>query len=154
VLTDLLVPGGLMKIGLYSEQARASIVAAREKIRQDGLNPVSSDIKKFRASILAGETSPVMAELLEIQDFYSLSECRDLVFHAVEHRFTLPQIRQALEDLSLTFIGFEISVPHAKQRYRESCPEDTHLIDLEAWHRFEQLNPHTFVGMYMFWCQK
>jgi SAM-dependent methyltransferase len=154
VLTDLLVPDGLMKIGLYSEQARASVVAARQRIQRDELKPVHNDIKKFRTAVLAGETSSVMAELLEIPDFYSLSECRDLVFHAVEHRFTLPQIAQALDDLNLSFIGFEIPAPQVKQRYRESCPEDTHLIDLEGWHRFEQSNPHTFLGMYVFWCQR
>ena len=154
VLTDMLLPGGVMKIGLYSEQARAPTVAAREKIQQDGLNPVPSDIRKFRMSILAGKAGPVLAELLGSEDFYSLSECRDLLFHVAEQRFTLRQIRQALEDLSLTFVGFEIAAPQVKQRYRESCPKDTNLTDLEAWHRFEQLNPYTFAGMYVFWCQK
>ena len=154
VLADLLLPGGLMKIGLYSEQARASVVAAREKIRRDGLNPVDTDIKKFRASIVAGKAGPVLAELLGSEDFYSLSECRDLLFHAAEQRFTLPQIAQALEDLSLTFIGFEISAPQVKQRYRECFPKDANMVDLDAWYRFEQLRPETFAGMYVFWCQK
>jgi len=154
VLTDLLVPGGIMKIGLYSERARASVVAARKKIRQDNLNPVDSDIKKFRTNILAGKVGPVVAELTESEDFYSLSECRDLLFHAKEHRFTLPQIKQALEDLSLTFVGFELRIPQTKQRYRERFPKDPNMVDLDAWYRFEQLNPQTFAGMYVFWCQK
>lgn len=154
VLADLLPPGGIMKIGLYSEQARASVVAAREKIRQDGLNPVDTDIKKFRAGVLAGKAGPVLTELLESEDFYSLSECRDLLFHAAEQRFTLPQIAQALEDLSLTFVGFEIPAPHINQRYRECFPKDPNMVDLDAWYRFEQLRPETFAGMYVFWCQK
>ena len=96
----------------------------------------------------------MLAELLGSENFYSLSECRDLLFHAAEQRFTLPQIAQALEDLSLTFIGFEISAPQVKQRYRECFPKDANMVDLDAWYRFEQLRPETFAGMYVFWCQK
>ncbi len=154
ILVDLLVPAGVMKIGLYSELARASVVAAREAIRQKGLGPSASDIKAFRKSVLVGGVDPVIAELINSEDFYSLSECRDLLFHTHEQRFNLLQIQQALEDLSLTFIGFEFPAPQAKQRYRERFPKDPDLSDLEAWHRFEQLNPQMFAGMYLFWCQK
>ena len=154
ILVDLLVPAGVMKIGLYSELARASVVAAREAIRQKGISLNVSDIKAFRRSVMVGEVDPVIADLTNSEDFYSLSECRDLLFHTHEQRFNLLQIRQALEDLNLTFIGFEFPAPQAKQRYRERFPKDPDLLDLEAWHRFEQLNPQLFAGMYVLWCQK
>ena len=44
-------------------------------------------------------------------DFYSTSECRDLLFHVQEHRMTLPQIKAFLVAQELQFLGFEID-PH------------------------------------------
>ena len=41
-------------------------------------------------------------------DFYSTSECRDLLFHVQEHRMTLPQIKAFLAAQDLQFLGFEI----------------------------------------------
>lgn len=153
VLTEQLVPGGLMKIGLYSERARQAVVAARERIRQQGLTPVTRDIKAFRTRILHGQ-EPTLTELAESEDLYTLSECRDLLFHAHECRFTLPQVRQALDTLGLSFIGFELPLPQIAPRYRAMYPEDAPMTDLTSWERFENDNPHAFEGMYVFWCQK
>jgi Flp pilus assembly protein TadD/SAM-dependent methyltransferase len=151
-LTDCLIPDGLMKIALYSERARSVIVAAREAIRERGLTPVSKDIKAFRHVVLTGKSE--LRELLKSEDFYTLSACRDLLFHVKEHRFTLPQIRNALDELRLTFIGFDLPTPQMKQRYRDLFPEDSRMTDLTTWEKFERLHPLAFAGMYVFWCQK
>ena len=42
------------------------------------------------------------------RDFFSTSECRDLLFHCQEHRFTLPQISAFLAESGLAFLGFEL----------------------------------------------
>jgi tetratricopeptide (TPR) repeat protein/SAM-dependent methyltransferase len=154
VLVDRVLPGGLMKIGLYSERARAAEALARAEIDRRGLKPCSRDIKSFRSSILRGEAGDSLGELANGLDFYTLSACRDLLFHSTEHRFTLLQIEQALSDLGLSLVGFDLPMPHVTQRYREHNPHDTHLVDLRAWDRFEQQYPLAFAGMYVFWCQK
>jgi tetratricopeptide (TPR) repeat protein/SAM-dependent methyltransferase len=154
VLVDCLLPGGLMKIGLYSEHARAAEALARAEIKRRGLQPSNRDIKAFRTSILTGEAGPSLLELAEGLDFYTLSACRDLLFHSTEHRFTLPQIAQALVDLGLSFVGFDLPMPQVIQRYRELFPHDMHMVNLDAWDRFEQRYPQAFAGMYVFWCQK
>ncbi len=154
MLVDKLVAGGLMKIGLYSEAARKVVVAAREYIREQGLIPNDADIKSLRTRIIRGEIAPEFAELTESEDFYTLSSCRDLLFHAREHRFTLPQIHAALEELGLAFIGFELPTRQMKHRYRQLFPQDTCMTDLSSWQHFEQLYPGAFSGMYVFWCQK
>ncbi len=154
VLVDRLLPGGLMKIGLYSERARSQEALARAEIDRRGLKPCNRDIKAFRGSILRGEAGQSLLDLAEGLDFYTLSACRDLLFHSTEHRFTLSQIEQALSDLGLSFVGFDLPMPHVRQRYREHYPHDTHLVDLRAWDRFEQQYPQAFAGMYVFWCQK
>ncbi len=84
-----------------------------------------------------------MARLRQRDSFFTASECRDLLFHVQEHRFTLPQIEAALETLGLDFLGFEF--PGAKPAA---------LASLADWHRFEAENPETFAGMYEFWVRK
>lgn len=41
-------------------------------------------------------------------DFWILSECRDLIFHVEEHRFTLLGIGAMLEACRLGLLGLEL----------------------------------------------
>ena len=143
-----------MRIGLYSEHARRAVVMARKWIRQRELPADAQSIRVFREHILAGGAEDQLADLKDSNDFYTLSACRDLLFHVQEHRFTLPDISKALDDLGLEFIGFDLPRPDIKKRYWELFPEDHRMTDLQAWDRFEQHYPSVFVGMYVFWCQK
>jgi 2-polyprenyl-3-methyl-5-hydroxy-6-metoxy-1,4-benzoquinol methylase len=153
-LTEVLVPGGVMQIGLYSERAREEVTAARKHIRKNGLSPIAKDIRAFRKQILGGSDN-ALVDLAKSEDLYTLSTCRDLLFHVSEHRFTLIEVERALSELGLRFIGFDVSLIAAvKQRYRELFPDDPKMIDLSAWARFEAQNPTIFAGMYTFWCQK
>ena len=90
--------------------------------------------------------------ILEVSDFYSLSELRDLLFHVQEHRFTLPQIQSCLSDLGLKFSGFDKKTIVESFKLTNSNPDD--LYDLDKWNAYEKANPSTFIGMYQFWCQK
>jgi hypothetical protein len=40
------------------------------------------------------------------------------------------------------------------RRDRRQFPEDSAMVDLNLWDRFEAENPRTFIGMYQFWVQK
>jgi 2-polyprenyl-3-methyl-5-hydroxy-6-metoxy-1,4-benzoquinol methylase len=151
VLADLLKPSGLMKIGLYSELARGEIVNARRKIASVGKGTSANEIKQFRKSITDSEDRN-LKRLDTLGDFYSLSEFRDLVFHVQEHRFTLPQIKDCLDELGLKFCGFENA--EALSKFREFYGEGVDICDLLLWHEFEENHPDTFVTMYQFWCQK
>ena len=86
-------------------------------------------------------------------DFYSLSTCRDLCFHVQEHRFTLPQIEVALNDLGLKFLGFELK-RSLMTSFSEFHPGKDALTSLSLWHQFELKNPGAFSRMYQFWVQK
>jgi hypothetical protein len=81
------------------------------------------------------------------------SECRDLLFHVQEHRFTLAELSEMLEHLGLRFIGFLLE-PQVRHAYRTRFPADGSLSDLDCWNAFEAEFPHTFAGMYRFWVQK
>ena len=87
-----------------------------------------------------------------LSSLFSLSELRDLLFHVQEHVLNLPQIARFLLDNG-QFLGFKLS-PYVLQRYRRQFPEDSAMVDLNLWDRFEAENPRTFIGMYQFWVQK
>jgi tetratricopeptide (TPR) repeat protein/SAM-dependent methyltransferase len=155
-LLALLRPGGLMLIGLYSETARhdiGRIVAAREFIRQRGYAPTASDIRRCREDLAAADGGRAFAPLIRFSDFYTVSECRDLLFHVQEHRFTLPQIKAALGELGLRFVSFSLESDVFGQ-YRRRFPGDAALTDLDRWHEFETGSFSPFLGMYVFWVQK
>ncbi len=86
-------------------------------------------------------------------DFYSLSECRDLLFHVQELQVDIPEIRDLLAGAGLGFLGFEIGIPAVLEGYRREHPEAA-LDDLDAWHAYERRHPESFRGMYAFWCRK
>ncbi|MFH1604334.1 MAG: methyltransferase domain-containing protein, partial [Pseudomonadota bacterium] len=154
ILCSLLRPGGVMRIGLYSEIARRRLARAREFIAEQGFEPTAQGIRRCRAAILARVGDDMSAGIVKSEDFYSLSGCRDLLFHVQEHRFTLPQIAALIERLGLTFIGFELSDREAAMRYQRQFPDDPALSNLDNWHRFELDYPDTFVRMYQFWVRK
>ena len=155
VLVDRLRSGGLMKIGLYSDIARQHIVKARKHIVKKKYTTSPDDIRKFREEVMNMDpnSDSEITEVVEFRDFYSLSTCRDLLFHVQEHRFTLPQIEAALNDLDLRFLGFE-NRSWITRSFSKFYPEKDALTSLSLWHQFELKNPRTFSGMYQFWVQK
>jgi tetratricopeptide (TPR) repeat protein/SAM-dependent methyltransferase len=155
-LLSLLRPGGFMTIGLYSELARAEIVAARAFIAERGYGATAEDIRRCRQDLLDQQLlddAGRFAKIVESADFFSTSGCRDLLFHVQEHRLTIPQIAGFLADNDLAFIGFDLD-PATLQRYRARFPRDATMADLASWDIFEREHPDTFTGMYQFWVQK
>ncbi len=150
VLLTLLKPGGLMRIGLYSELGRADIVAARQFIAGHGFGSTADDIRRCRQELLA---SPLRASLIRYPDFFSTSGCRDLLFHVQEHRLGIPQIREFLAAQKLAFVGFELD-GRGLLDYAAKNPGDRPMTDLGCWDSFERERPDTFAGMYQFWCQR
>jgi len=146
-------PGGFMHLGFYSQLARRQVVKAREFIAARGYASTADDIRRFRRDLASGEAGTELQSLTKIPDFYSTSECRDLVFHVQEHRVTLDQIMSFLSDCGLHFIGFELD-PCLLQQYRTRFTGDPAATNLCNWARFEADNPDTFLGMYQFWIQK
>ena len=140
-----------MKIGLYSELARRPIVKAREDIALKGIGTSEAEIRQFRGS-LAESRNEDHQLLTKWPDFFSLSELRDLIFHVQEHRFTLPQIKNCLDELGFEFCGFENQ--NIVSRFKEFHGEEADIYDLPRWHQYEESNPQAFAEMYQFWCQK
>lgn len=146
-------PGGFMSIGLYSERARREVLRVREQIAREGRQPTAFDMRAFRQQLLQRRDESDDWHLTQSADFYSLSGCRDLLFHVSEQRFTLPQLAGTLRDLDLSLVGFILD-QRVMARYAERFPDDPPATNLEHWHQFEQEHPKTFAGMYQFWVRK
>lgn len=154
VLTGLLKPGGFMNIGLYSEIARKPIVATRKYIKDRGYQGTLGGIREFRQNFYDEYKTTSFKSIAMSKDFFSASDCRDLLFHVQEHRFILPKIKEILEQLGLEFIGFESREKDFLPKYRKTCPSDKFANNLDSWHEYEMNNPNTFVAMYQFWVRK
>ncbi len=151
-LSRVLKTNGFLKLGLYSELARKDIVKARNYIASKNLQPNDEDIKDFREDVFSGKIEQI-SNLRNWSDFYTMSECRDLCFHAQEHRFTIKQIQETLKFHELKFLGF-IRSQSIKSLYSKYFPEDKTQTSLQNWAKFEEKHPNTFVGMYKFWVCK
>ncbi len=154
VLSSLVKPGGMMFIGLYSELARRAIVQCRAFIAERGFPATREGIRDARQAILAEMDDSVVRRLRTNIDFYSLSGTRDLLFHVQEHRFSVLQIAAALDQLGLSFVGFDALDREAVAKYRARFPHDPRMHSLANMAAFEPDNPDTFAGMYQFWVRK
>lgn len=152
ILLSRLRPGGFMGLGFYSALARRPVAKARDIIAARGYTNTPADIRRFRRDL------PVLASA-ELQwlsispDFYSISECRDLLFHVQEQHLTLEQIEAFVAGSRIHFLGFELD-PRALHQYRSQFADDPSGTNLRNWAQFEADHPETFAGMYRFWIQK
>ena len=151
-LLSLLRPNGCMHIGLYSEFARQKLAAAQNWLRTRDYGTTIEDIRRARQDLIAATASePIFNDVLNYPDFFTASECRDLLFHSQEQSFTIPRIHAFIERNGLRFLGFQIDAVFRDQfadrfsREREA--------DLMLWHEFEIENPDIFRGMYQFLVQ-
>ena len=153
VLLGLLRPGGLMHVGVYSTLARRHLEPARAFIAERGYGGDPAGIRRFRHDLLATGDRTLLDSVARSHDFFSLSACRDLLFHIREHLTTLPAIEAFLRAEDLTLLGFDLG-PSVAEAYRSRFPEDPAMTDLKAWHSFETETPGTFTGMYQFWVRR
>ncbi|WP_213981474.1 class I SAM-dependent methyltransferase [Sphingomonas sp. dw_22] len=146
-LVGVLRPGGLLRIALYSERARGWVRAAHRVIAERGWEATAEGIRAFRAHVLALPEGAELARLRESDDFYTLSGCRDLCFHAQEHWYRLPQVAAMLRSVGLELVRFD-APPEAMALFRGDP------LDLAAWDALEERHPLLFAGMYHFWCRR
>jgi SAM-dependent methyltransferase len=153
VLCRLLNDGGIIRLGLYSELGRRSIVACRDDIQRRGIRSDPDAIRQYRSELRQLDWSDPRKGATRFADFYSLSECRDLLFHVHERRFTVRTLQSMLESHDLEFLGFDLE-PDQIASFRRSHPDPSSLTDFDAWDAHERSYPDTFSRMYMAWARK
>jgi len=152
VLIKLLRPRGLIHLGLYSESGRQPMVAAHRYIAERGYRGKAADIRRCRQELML-EKPANLPDVTELNDFFSTSSCRDLLFHVAERRTTLPQIEAFLEAEGLALVGFQVE-DQVAARYRQAFPADATMTNFANWREFERQNAYIFSGMYLFWVRR
>lgn len=150
ILLALVRPGGLMHLAFYSENGRADVVQGRALIAERGYGSTPAEIRHCRQELL--ETP--LRSLTRFTDFFTTSECRDLLFHVQESRTTIPAIKQFIAERGLRFIGFEFEAPLLQNHRARFAQSGWSMSDLNRWHALETEYRDTFSGMYRFWVQK
>ncbi len=152
VLASRLRSGGLMHIGLYSAFARREITRFRDAVLTDATG--LDEIRQHRRNLIMKHKPSEVWRVEDVypfcRDFFSLSNCRDLLFHVEEHTYSIPDLQKCFGELGLVFGGF-MPPPPLKNRMFYRYPADN---DLDGWWAFEQQNPDTFYPLYDFWCMK
>ena len=146
-LLEVLAPGGVLDLGLYSERGRSLIARAREEIARRGLGADPAGIRAFRDEAL--DPASPWHPLTGTSDFYAVATCRDLLFHVQEHRFTPLGLAALLEGAGLEFLGFRHRRDEVPRVYRAWNPADPAGTDLSAWDRFER-EKGSSTGLYQF----
>ncbi|MDH3222979.1 MAG: methyltransferase domain-containing protein, partial [Gemmatimonadota bacterium] len=150
VLRDRLRPGGLMRVAVYSRLARQPLDRARHALARKGFDDSPTSIRKGRRWLVSTLSPDDLEVVAAWRDFYSLDECRDLLFHAHERSFDLGELSTAIDNLDLRFLGFEGLGEGTRAGFLSRYPEARRL-DLSAWAALEEDSPRTFSGMYHFW---
>ena len=91
---------------------------------------------------------------VENADFFSLSACRDLLFHSQEHRYTIPRIKKEIKKLGLKFLGFQHPNNTIISKFNDIYIDEKAYLNLDYWEEFENNYSDTFSTMYQFWVQK
>jgi len=152
-LNNVLLPGGLIKVGVYSRKARDIVLRSREIIERNKLDATEDNIRLFRKAILEGSHKAAFRGILSSPDFYNTSGCRDLLFHEHESQYDPIELQKMIQKLELNFVGFVLE-SGVRQKFGVLFEGNSRLKDLSAWAEFEQLEPDAFSNMYQFYCQK
>jgi tetratricopeptide (TPR) repeat protein/2-polyprenyl-3-methyl-5-hydroxy-6-metoxy-1,4-benzoquinol methylase len=153
VLLSLLRPGGVMGIALYSEMARRDVVRGRTYMAKQKYASTPQGIRQCRQDLMDMDAAAGFGRLMKVNDFFSMSDCRDLLFHVQEHRMSLTEIDSFLRENNLVFLGLQVK-DEVLTAYKTRFPNDPAATNLEQWQIFENEHPDTFIGMYQFWLQK
>tara|TARA_B100001063_G_scaffold149199_1_gene139220 strand:- start:996 stop:1520 length:525 start_codon:yes stop_codon:yes gene_type:complete len=157
-LNALLSPTGVMKIALYSKAARKQVITFRKLIaestqQKEQGGSTTLDQRLLRQALLMKQIPGDWSDIVNSPDFYSMSNCRDLIFHEQEHQFTPNKISELLANNQLDFIGM-LPTTSARQIFEKEIGKLINNNTLENWDKVEKKEDEIFAGMYQFYCRK
>lgn len=142
-----------LKVAVYTESGRRGVVAALALREEYRLPSTAAGIREFRRIVQALEEDHPARELTTYEDFYSVSGCRDLAFHVMEHRYTLPRFEQQAAEAGLRIQAILVA-DEVRQKFVARHPDPATASDMQAWDVFETENPGIFGSMYRFMLAK
>ncbi len=148
-LRTKLTDNAVLKIMMYTESGRRAVVAGIALRQELGLDGSPDGIRRFRAVVRDLPPEHPAAGLRNTLDFYSASECRDLVFHVMEHRYTLPLLADMFARAGFRLVKVVASA-HAVACFRKMFPDPAldPKLNLDLWAQVEDRYPGLFGSMY------
>ena len=153
-LVDILRPGGLMNLGFYSKLGRRYIIEAKSIYDNPDRYVTDDEIRQLRIEIMNSDNSELVNNISGFKDFYSLHDCRDLIFHENENNYSIKELERLIRDAGLEFIGFDLYDQSVLSDFRQMFPDSNAQFVMKNWGVFEEKYPDTFASMYVFWCRK
>lgn len=153
-LLGILKPGGRIHIEMYSRPAREQVLRpAWNYIKEKGYTRAEQDVRQLRDDIIAMPEGHPCREVLNLGDFYQLSECVDLLFHVNEHTYDLTNMEDMFQRHGLTLIRLTFPALF-RAAYLENYPQDPGFENISTIKDFEKKYPLTFLEMYKFWLRR
>ena len=151
-LRSALKDNGLIQLGLYSKIARRHILKFQKEYLKDNTNFGIKNLRKNRKLII-NTTDESIKSIMHFNDFFSLSDFRDMLFHVRECTYSINEIVKLLNEVNLKFCGFVGFTNNGNERLNINT-EGFDRFNLVDWDQRERENPDIFRGMYQFWCKK
>lgn len=124
----------------------------RELVTRLSLPPDTQGIRKVRQKVFGG-SAPSDVAIMTRPDFYTVSGCRELLFHVPVTRYDLDGVFNMVEQHGLRMVGL-FADPVVRTTYRKACPDDPNMADRTSVIRFERDNPKAFRSVYQLLCEK
>lgn len=154
-LMSVLREDGLLHLGLYSALGRRHISSVQSLNKEADVPATVVGIRTFRYWLLQNaQNNSAFQDVLKLTDFYSISGCRDLLFHVQEHLFSWQKIQRLLIDNKLQFLGLHLIDSTFKSSYLACFDDDPDITNMNNLAQYEARFPDTFRKMYNFWCRK
>lgn len=151
-LVSRLRPGGIAHISLYSERSRRELLHLRAREDFPGVDASRDAMRAFRWRVIHDDPQSIERRIPLRWDFFDLSRCKDLIFHPLEHRYTVPGLARFLDAVGLEFGGFELP-PIPEDLPWLSYPSDEQRSDLMAWDAFDRRAPMAFSNLFEIWAR-
>jgi SAM-dependent methyltransferase len=151
-LTEVLRPGGFMKIAVYRRSFRNQLMPAKEFVRAHMKSYAATDLRGVRHELIADKSVNLCCT--GSSDFYYLSGFRDLLCHVQETSFTPSEIKVMLRKLDLEFLGMEYSDRAIKTAFQAAYPDKSRAYDLDVYEEFEAGRAEQMPSLLEFWVRK
>jgi SAM-dependent methyltransferase len=153
-LLQVLRPGGVMNVSLYTVRGRHDVSRARDWINAHGYLSTPDGIRRCRQDLM-GLPDDWARRLCSSQDFASSSTCRDLLFHVQESAVALSELTAffAMEGIELLGLEVPATIERSFKALFGGAGADA-LRELALWDQFEEQHPTCFARMINLWVQK
>jgi 2-polyprenyl-3-methyl-5-hydroxy-6-metoxy-1,4-benzoquinol methylase len=108
-LTAVLHAGGTLRVGVTSKVACLPLAHLRTRVLKEGVSRTLDSVRAFRERLLQETNSAtVLAPIRTMDDFFSVSMVRHLLFPTSGHQYTLAELEQRATDCGLRLLGYRL----------------------------------------------